>query len=58
MIKIEITIRNPKKLTEGYVISKGMDKDRVWIERLDGEGGDFRPQSFYDCIDKFYKENF
>ena len=56
-----IIIKNPiNKLlpTEGYIISVGRQEGRIWIERLDGEGGDFRAELLYACIDKFYKEHF
>lgn len=57
MINFEFTIINPKKHTEMYVISKDK-RGNLWIEKGDGEGGEFNEQKFYDAIDKFYKDNF
>ena len=60
MIKFEMTIRNPDKLTEGFVLSLDThDKDhKIWIERLDKEGGQFSTVELYKVIDKFYNDNF
>ncbi len=60
MIKFEMTIRNPDKLTEVFIFSIDThDKDRkIWIARLDGEGGQFSVAGLYEAIDKFYRDNF
>jgi len=34
------------------------DNDSVWIQRSDGEGGQFSDKAFEAAIMKFYAENF
>lgn len=57
MLQFELTIRNPNNLTEMYVIS-ARDDLSIWLEKGDGEGGEFKTAKLFEVIDKFYKDNF
>ena len=59
MITFEMIIRNPDKLTNGFILGIDThDKTRmVWINRLDGEGGQFSIAELYKVIEKFYNDN-
>lgn len=42
-----------------YLISPSQgDQTKLWIERGDGEGGEFDVELVFKLIDKMYKENF
>lgn len=34
------------------------DEESLWIEKDDGEGGQFKESALAEVINKFYKENF
>lgn len=55
-MKFEL-IKRSKNFEEGFNISDVEDVE-IWIYCEDGEGGRFNKKKFYDCIKKFYKENF
>ena len=58
---MRLTIFN-KDGSESYNLSSGIGKNKIWISRIDGEGGDFDAELIanivFEAIDKFYKENF
>lgn len=43
---------------DGLTIKNGCEKGNVWIERDDGEGGDFNKAKLLEVLNKFYKDNF
>lgn len=47
----------PKVKVGEYTICR-QDENSVWIQREDGEGGQFSDSKFVLAIDKFYQENF
>lgn len=59
MITFRVVIRKNKS-EKRYIITESAvgSINKVWIANEDGEGGDFDIDSLYDCIDKFFKENF
>jgi len=48
--------------SDSYNLSFGKEQNKIWISRMDGEGGDFDVDLIanivFEAIDKFYKENF
>lgn len=56
-MEIDIRFPNPKKMTEGFVLSQSRD-NHIWITKFDGEGMEISEQLFYDWLHKFYEENF
>jgi hypothetical protein len=39
-------------------LRKGMSRGKIWIEREDGEGGDFSQEELYKTLEEFYNERF
>jgi hypothetical protein len=54
-IEGEITIKTNEA---SFTLKKGITPERIWIERADGEGGDFSIKDILNLIDKYYCENF
>ena len=48
--------KNNKELSIEVGFESG--KHFVWISKEDGEGAEFSLEKFYECINKFYKDNF
>jgi len=47
-----------KSSGESFTIRDGMAKGRVWIEKEDGEGGDFDQDELFMFIREFYNKRF
>lgn len=52
----ELYLKTPTQ--NGLIIREGIEKHNVWIEREDGEGGDFNKEKLLECLNAFYKEYF
>ena len=53
---VQLTITNPDNPDGEIYMSPGIKDGRIWINRQDGEGGDFDEQKVYDLLDKFLRE--
>ena len=54
-MKLEFTIKSGDK---SFTFCKGVTKGRVWIQREDGEGGEFDQDKVYEQLKKLYDEHF
>ena len=54
----DILIYNPEDSTKNLIIKPGIQKGTIWIQREDGEGGEFSANDFYKVLNKFYNDNF
>ena len=41
-----------------FTIKRGIMPGNIWLEREDGEGGDFDAAALYNHLGKFYDEHF
>jgi len=53
-----LTITDPLDPKKNLTIEKGVTPDTIWINREDGEGGEFDLGRLYYLLDKFYDDNF